>query len=281
MIPSWRENKDTATGRRGTAATVVVEKLLGALADRGAKLDELAAVGAEVVARSRSLAVAARAQTSPATGQPAFALAPDTLEYAVGIHGERGTGIIDHRPVEELVDRMTGDLLAALPTSHDRVLAVVNGLGATTSLELHAIASLLHRTLTLTTRGIRPLAVLPGTFTAALDMAGFSITLTAMKPESTELWTAPTDTPLVLPSRPLAVGAATAAAPRPGPYPRSPARRSTRPTRTSSTPCGSSPTRSTTTSPSSTNSSATATSATTCSAEYRRRARPTYRGPTA
>ncbi|MFJ8026907.1 dihydroxyacetone kinase family protein [Streptomyces sp. NPDC096311] len=195
------DNKDTATGRRGTAATVVVEKLLGAFADQGAKLDDLTTLGAQIAAHSRSLAVAARVQTSPATGEPAFALGSGTLEYGVGIHGERGTGTIEHRPVDELVRQMTDDLLAALPAGQDQVLAVVNGLGATTSLELHAIGSLLHDVLT--TRGVQPLAIVPGTFTAALDMAGFSITLTRMKPEWVELWTAPTDTPLVLSSRTL------------------------------------------------------------------------------
>jgi dihydroxyacetone kinase len=203
------DNKDTATGRRGTAATVVVEKLLGAAADRGAKLDELAALGARVVARSRSLAVAARAQTSPATGEPAFALERGMLEYGVGIHGERGTGTVQYQTIDDLVIRMVGELLAALPERPDQVLAVVNGLGATTSLELHAIGSLLYDVLS--ARGVRPVAVVPGTFTAALDMAGFSITLTSMDSEWVELWTAAADTPLMLPSRLLTAEAASGA----------------------------------------------------------------------
>ena len=203
------DNENAATGRRGTAATVVLEKLLGASADQGTKLDDLAALGADIVAHSRSLAVAARAQTSPSTGEPAFALSAGTLEYGVGIHGERGTGTVEHLPVGELVRRMTEELLAALPGEQAEVVALVNGLGATTSLELHAIGSLLHDELT--ARGIRPLAIVPGTFTAALDMAGFSLTLTRMKPEWIDLWTAPTDTPLVLPSRTLTADAAASA----------------------------------------------------------------------
>jgi dihydroxyacetone kinase len=186
---------------------VVLEKLLGAFADQGAKLEDLATLGADIVARSRSLAVAARAQTSPSTAAPAFDLSPGTLDYGVGIHGERGTRTIDHRPVEELVRQMTDDLLEALPAGHDKVMAVVNGLGATTSLELHAIGSILHDLLT--ARGITPLAIVPGTFTAALDMAGFSITLTHMKAEWAELWTAPTETPLLL--SPLTLAPDTAA----------------------------------------------------------------------
>ncbi|UGQ13490.1 dihydroxyacetone kinase subunit L [Yinghuangia sp. ASG 101] len=206
------DTADSATGRRGTAATVVVEKLLGAAADRGATLAELAALGTEIVARSRSVAVAARAQTSPATEAPAFTLSPGTLDYGIGIHGERGTGTIARPPLDRLVRRMTDDLLAALPARSAEVLAVVNGLGATTSLELHAIGALLHDALA--ARGIRPVLVAAGTYTAALDMAGFSLTLTRLRDGWADLWNAPTDTPLVLPRISRAPDTATPTTPR-------------------------------------------------------------------
>ncbi len=191
------DSADSATGRRGTAATVVVEKLLGAAADRGAGLEELADLGRRIVAASRSVAVAARAQTSPTTVAPAFTLEAGTLDYGVGIHGERGTRTIARPATGDLVRRMTDDLLEALPEGPADVLALVNGLGATTELELHAISALLHEELT--ARGIRPALLVPGTFTAALDMAGFSLTLTRLEQGWAELWTAPTRTPLVLP----------------------------------------------------------------------------------
>ncbi|MGV7637401.1 dihydroxyacetone kinase subunit DhaK, partial [Mycobacterium kansasii] len=41
-------------GRRGTAATVVVEKICGAAADRGLPLADVAAVGRRTAARARS-----------------------------------------------------------------------------------------------------------------------------------------------------------------------------------------------------------------------------------
>ncbi len=45
-------------GRRGVGATVLVEKIAGALAERGASLPEVAAVAAEVNERTRSFGVA-------------------------------------------------------------------------------------------------------------------------------------------------------------------------------------------------------------------------------
>ncbi|WP_343041558.1 dihydroxyacetone kinase subunit DhaK [Streptomyces typhae] len=209
---------DSATGRRGTAATVVVEKLLGAAADRGAGLEELAALGSRIVSRSRSLAVAARAQTSPTTGVPAFDLPAGILEYGVGIHGERGVRTMARPPVDTLVRQMADELLAALPPGHDEVLALVNGLGATTSLELHAISALLVDLLA--ERGVRTALVVPGTYTAALDMAGFSLTLTRLEEGWTDLWDADTDTPLTFPERVVAAApgpAAEPAAPAPAP----------------------------------------------------------------
>ncbi|MFD6436104.1 dihydroxyacetone kinase family protein [Streptomyces venezuelae] len=223
------DSADSATGRRGTAATVVVEKLLGAAADRGATLEELTDLGRRVVAASRSIAVAARAQTSPTTVHPAFELDEGTLDYGVGIHGERGIRTIARPATGDLVRRMTDDLLDALPDGPDDVLALVNGLGATTELELNAIAVLLNDELT--ARGLRPVLIVPGTFTAALDMAGFSLTLTRLEEGWADLWTAPTRTPLVLP-RPLdtsesagnAAGAESAeGSDRPASSPRTPA----------------------------------------------------------
>ncbi|WP_069883874.1 dihydroxyacetone kinase family protein [Streptomyces luteocolor] len=211
------DSADAATGRRGTAATVVVEKLLGAAADQGATLEELADLGRRVVARSRSIAVAARAQTSPTTLNPAFTLDEGTLDYGVGIHGERGTRTIARPAVGDLVRRMTDDLLDALPDGPGEVLALVNGLGATTELELNAIGVLLHDELT--ARGIRPVLTVPGTFTAALDMAGFSLTLTRLEDGWADLWLAPTRTPLVLPRPSLAPEPATPAAQEPADSP--------------------------------------------------------------
>ncbi|WJV50935.1 dihydroxyacetone kinase family protein [Streptomyces flavofungini] len=199
---------DSATGRRGTAATVVVEKLLGAAADRGASLVELQELGTRVVARSRSIAVAARAQTSPTTSAPAFTLDAGVLDYGVGIHGERGTRTIARPPVDDLVRRMADDLLDALPAGPDEVLALVNGLGATTDLELHAVSVLL--TERLAERGLRPVLTVAGTYTSALDMSGFSLTLTRLDEGWADLWTAPAETPLTLP-RPLGADSAATA----------------------------------------------------------------------
>ncbi|BCB88805.1 dihydroxyacetone kinase subunit DhaK [Phytohabitans suffuscus] len=174
------ESAAAATGRRGTGATIIVEKLLGAAADRGAGLADLAALGTEVVARSRSIAVASASHTSHVTGQPGFALAPDEIEYGVGIHGERARRTIPRPPLEELVDRMVGDVVSHLP-SGDRALLLVNGLGGTTTIELYNVFGLAEEALD--RHGIAVEGSLVGTWTPALDMKGFSITVTMLDAE--------------------------------------------------------------------------------------------------
>ncbi|MFI6699724.1 dihydroxyacetone kinase subunit DhaK [Streptomyces sp. NPDC050509] len=187
------ESDETATGRRGTGATVLVEKLLGGAADTGLGLDELASLGTEFAASSRSIAVASRAQTSPSQGGEAFQLPDGTLEYGIGIHGERAVSTLEHPGFEQLVDKMTRQLLEALPQSTGSVLLLVNGLGATTLLELHAIHSRVAGLLE--ERGLDVAGRLVGTFVPALDMSGFSLTLTALRDDWHAYWQAPARTP--------------------------------------------------------------------------------------
>lgn len=194
------ENTQTATGRRGTGATIIVEKILGALADAGTGLDELKAYGDTVVTESKSLSVASGPLTSFATGQPAFDVEPGTLEYGIGIHGEPAPETIAQLPLEDLVDRMADSLLVRLPAGTDRVIALVNGLGSTTALELAAVMDVLATSLQ--ERGVTIDSALVGTFVSALDMRGFSLTLTRTDDERTALWTQEAHLPgLPVPSR--------------------------------------------------------------------------------
>src|SRR4051812_47078411 len=61
-------------GRRGTGATLIVEKVCGARAEEGGALADVAAVGRAVNENSGSFAVALTACTTPAAGRPGFDL---------------------------------------------------------------------------------------------------------------------------------------------------------------------------------------------------------------
>lgn len=170
------ESDEVATGRRGTGATVLVEKILGAAADTGMGLGGLVALGTDLVGRCRSLAVASAAHTSPSTGLPAFDLPEGDIEFGVGIHGERARRTLHQRPLRELVADMVNRLAVSLGLgTRTQVVVLVNGLGGITRMELYAVLREVARQLD--ERGAPIVRTLVGDFVTALDMRGFSLTL--------------------------------------------------------------------------------------------------------
>ncbi|WP_299531729.1 dihydroxyacetone kinase subunit DhaK [uncultured Streptomyces sp.] len=187
------DSEAVGAGRRGTGGTLLVEKILGGAADTGLGLTELAELGAAAVRRCRTLAVASAAHTAPTTDEPAFTLPAGELEYGVGIHGERANRTRPQQPVAALVEEMTDALLAAVrPGPGEPVLALVNGLGAVTSLELYGIFGELGRVLD--ARGVHLARHLVGDYVTALDMRGFSLTLLVADPAMLPFYDAPVRT---------------------------------------------------------------------------------------
>ncbi len=88
---------------------------------------------------------------------------------------------------------MLDEIVAGLPAGPDEVVAVVNGMGGTTPLELYGLHDLVLDGLA--RRGLAVSGTLVGTLVPALDMAGFSLTLTRMQQSWQEWWAAPAITP--------------------------------------------------------------------------------------
>ena len=84
------ENSTYTTGRRGVAGTLIVEKIVGAAAERGDGLAALKALGDAVNKATASMGVALTSCTVPAAGKPTFQIGDDEMEMGVGIHGEPG-----------------------------------------------------------------------------------------------------------------------------------------------------------------------------------------------
>jgi dihydroxyacetone kinase-like protein len=185
---------DDGPGRRGTAAVVTVEKIVGACAEAGASLDEVADVGRRVAANSRTMSLALEAGTHPGQHAPAFELGDDQVELGVGIHGERGRGRVEFADADALTEMLVTPLVEDLGlTRGHAVIAIVNGLGSTYPLELSIAARSMHRLLAAS--GIRVARTLAGSYVTSLDMHGFSITLTPADDDLLRLWDAPVRTP--------------------------------------------------------------------------------------
>jgi phosphoenolpyruvate---glycerone phosphotransferase subunit DhaK len=179
-------------GRRGTGATVFVEKIAGARAEEGADLSAVAAVAREVNERSRSFGIALSSCTIPAAGKPTFELGDTEIELGIGIHGEPGRARGPVRPAAELAAVALDAIGAELPFAGD-LLVMVNGTGGTPLIELYvAFAAVADG---IAARGGRVARSLVGNYITSLEMQGFSVTACRLTGELTRLWDEPVDTP--------------------------------------------------------------------------------------
>ena len=187
------ENSLHSTGRRGVAGTLVVEKIVGAAAESGASLARCKALGDQVNAHTASMAVAFTSCTVPDAGAPTFEIGESDMEVGVGIHGEPGRYRSPMMSANVIVDLLLDAVLKDLELSAGRrVLLLVNGFGGTPLIELHLLNRLAtNRLLEL---GLQVERWLVGSYASALEMAGASLTLTALDDETLAFWDAPVHT---------------------------------------------------------------------------------------
>ncbi|MDG3087850.1 dihydroxyacetone kinase subunit DhaK [Vibrio hannami] len=205
-------------GRRGVATTVLAEKILGAAAEEGYSLEKCTELAKRITNRGRSFGVALDACTVPAAGKPSFELADDEFEFGIGIHGEPGierrkftsgdeivtdmmAQIFDNAPYERVVrqwDAEAGDWRDESWTTEslgqgDKVIVLVNNLGATPQSELYIVYRKVVELLEI--QGIKVERNLVGTYCSSLDMQGLSVTVLKVDDEMLKLWDAPVKTP--------------------------------------------------------------------------------------
>jgi phosphoenolpyruvate---glycerone phosphotransferase subunit DhaK len=187
------EKSTYSTGRRGVAGTLVVEKIVGAAAEKGADLKSCAELGAEVNGKTRSLGVALTSCTVPAAGTPTFSLGADEMEMGVGIHGEPGRRRVKLASADAIADEMVNAILGDFdrPGTGD-VLLFVNGFGGTPAIELYLMYNAARKIIE--KRGLKVSRSLVGSYVTSLEMAGCSITITLLDQKLTALWDDPIHT---------------------------------------------------------------------------------------
>lgn len=185
--------KNHSTGRRGVAGTLIVEKIVGAAAEKGMNLAACKSIGDKANQLTASMGVALNCCTVPALGTPTFELAADEIEMGVGIHGERGHDTLKLTTATAIVEQIAKAIDDDLkPAKGQKALLHVNGLGSTPLMELYLIYNIVAQYWE--NKGIEICRSLVGNYTTSLDMTGCSITLTLLDDEMIELWDAPVDT---------------------------------------------------------------------------------------
>jgi dihydroxyacetone kinase-like protein len=180
--------------RRGLVGFLPVYKVAGAAAEQGLPLDKCLEIAERMERNSRTLSVAVRTATHPATGQPIFELGDDEMEVGMGQHGEAGTGRMKLKTADETAGLMLEMLLDDLHVKQDEeLLVIVNGAGATTLMELLILFRRVHHLLA--EKHIKLVRAKVGEFITTQEQAGFQLMIARMDTELTRLWDAPCDAP--------------------------------------------------------------------------------------
>src|SRR5579884_2489560 len=98
-------------GRRGVGVTVLLEKIVGGLAETKAPLDQVAAMARKVNEQGRSMGMALTSCTVPTAGKPTFELGEDEMEIGIGIHGEPGRRRVKLAPAAEITEMLANPVI--------------------------------------------------------------------------------------------------------------------------------------------------------------------------
>jgi phosphoenolpyruvate---glycerone phosphotransferase subunit DhaK len=186
--------KERKTDRRGVAGIFFAYKAAGAAAERGDKLEQVAAVAEDVVEHTATMGIGLSPTILPTTGAGSFELLDGEMEIGIGIHGEPGIHRGELDTADAIADRIVKALVDDLElTSGDRVAALVNGLGATPLEELYILYRRVHEVLS--GAGVQIVRSYVGEYATSLEMAGASISLLVLNDERLALLNAPASSP--------------------------------------------------------------------------------------
>jgi phosphoenolpyruvate---glycerone phosphotransferase subunit DhaK len=187
------EDSTYTTGRRGVAGTLIVEKMLGAAAERGDNLAQLKALGDAVNKATASMGVALTSCTVPAAGKPTFQIGASEMEVGVGIHGEPGRRRVPLASANDIASELAGAVIKDLALKPGQeVILLVNGFGGTPLMELYLMVNATRKVLA--DAGVKAVRYLTGSYVTSLEMAGCSITVTVVDSKTLALWDSPVHT---------------------------------------------------------------------------------------
>ncbi|OAP62986.1 dihydroxyacetone kinase [Fonsecaea erecta] len=187
--------KGGKVGRRGIGGSILVLKIIGALAEAGGSLKEVYNLTKQVAANLVSVGASMEHVHVPGREKPdpnsdEF-IPTEEIEIGMGIHNEPGSHRVS-ATLPELVKTMLGQMLD--PNDKDRhyvdikkgdkTVLLINNLGGVSNLEIGGILAEVHKQLK-EDWGIVPVRVIAGTFITSLNGLGFSASI--LKLEDTGL----------------------------------------------------------------------------------------------
>ncbi len=186
-----RENPDE---RRGLAGCLPVIKVAGAAAEQGLSLEECADIAERMEAGMATLAVALSGATHPSTGDVIAEIPDGMMVVGMGQHGEAGGGTQPLKTADATAEIMLEALLADIQAKPgDTLFVMLNGVGATTLMELYLVLRRVGQLLN--EKGMTLARSLVGEFLTVQEMGGFQLSVGKLDDELTALWDAPCNSP--------------------------------------------------------------------------------------
>ena len=162
--------------RRGLAGCIPLIKIVGAAAEEGKSLDEFIEIGGRFSSKLATLAVAMKSCTHPQNGMMISDLPDGEMEIGMGQHGEGGGGRKQLVSADDTAAEMVGLLMKKVqPKSGDKALLIINGVGATTHMEMNIVYRKAHQVLE--NAGIEVVSSRIGELLTVQEQAGFQMIL--------------------------------------------------------------------------------------------------------
>lgn len=172
--------------RRGLAGCIPLYKIVGAAAEEGKSLEEIIEIGERFNQQIATLAVAMGSCTHPQNGVTIAQLAPGEMEIGMGQHGEGGGGRQMLVSADDTAEKMVTQLMAKIqPKAGDKVLLYINGVGATTMMEMNIIFRKACQVLEATGTSVVESRI--GEMLTVQESAGFQMLLAKLDADHVEL----------------------------------------------------------------------------------------------
>ena len=180
--------------RRGMAGMMFSIKCAGALAEEGQSLAECVRIFEKARDNVRTIALAMTKCTHPVTGLTMMDIPEGEVGMGAGVHGESGAGVVDFASSKELMKIACDHLIEDKPyVSGDEVVVLINGMGATTMMELSIISKDVEEYLA--SQGIKVYDIVANNFITTQEMGGISMSFFKLDDELKKCWDAPCNTP--------------------------------------------------------------------------------------
>jgi dihydroxyacetone kinase len=169
-------------------------KVASAAAEEMRNLESVASAASHCIANLRSIGCALSSCIIPASGKPIFQIGEDEMEIGMGLHGEPGITRAKLKSANEIATEIVVRIIDDLPFQRgDEVAVLVNGLGATTDMELYILFR--RASQILAEHGINIYRSYVGQYAISQEMAGASISLLRLDADLKRWIDAPAETP--------------------------------------------------------------------------------------